>query len=348
MRRIVILAEGQFGPHTSKTAVGLIRFSRAPVVAVIDSTRGGHMASEFIGTGEGVPIVASVEEALKYSPTTLVLGTSPMGGYITESWRSIIKDAIMHGLDVESGMHQFLSDDPEFVELSKKYGTKLIDYRKVPPEFNRIPDMREPDGFVVLVAGLDSNIGKMTTTVELLRAAERMGMKDVVMAPTGQTGIMLEGWGIAVDHVLSDFVAGAVELLVRKAVEEHGGKIILVEGQGSIYHPAYSGVALSLLHGSRPDAILLVHNPFRKHIRKFESVPIPPIKEAIAHHEMIAGFIKPAEVIAVSVDTSEMEEGEAEELIQELHEETGLPVSDPIREGGEKLLSVITERAKAK
>ncbi len=348
MRRIVVLAEGAFGPHTSKTAVGLIRFSRSPVVAVIDSSKAGHTVDEFLGIGTGIPIVGSVEEALRYEPTTLILGTSPMGGRIPEDWREIIKKAIEAGLDVESGMHQFLSEDKEFAELARKHGVRLVDYRRVPEEYNRIPDMRAPDAFVVLVAGLDSNIGKMTTAVELLRTAERMGVEGVVMAPTGQTGIMLEGWGIAVDHVLSDFVAGAVELLVRKAVEEHSGRIVLVEGQGSIYHPAYSGVALSLLHGSRPDALLLVHNPLRKGIRKFESVKIPPLREAIYHHELIASFIKPARVIAISVDTSELTDEEAENLIVELENELGIPVSDPIREGGGKLLSVILEEARRK
>ncbi len=348
MRRIVVLAEGAFGPHTSKTATGLIRFSRLPIVAVIDSTKAGHKASDYIGIGEDIPIVASIEEAMQFEPTTLILGTSPMGGMIPDEWRKIVVDAITHGLDVESGMHQFLSDDPEFVELSKKYGTRLVDYRKVPPEYNRIPDMQDTDGFVVLIAGLDSNIGKMTTAVELIRAAERLGRDDVVMAPTGQTGIMLEGWGIAIDHVLSDFLAGAVELLVRKAVTEHHGKIVLVEGQGSLYHPAYSGVALGLMHGSRPDGMILVHNPNRKAIRKFESVHLPPLKEAVYHHELIASFIKPSKVIGISVDTSDMDRGEAEKLLKELEVELGIPVSDPIRDGGEKLLKAIIQEAEKK
>ncbi len=345
VRRIAVLAEGAFGPHTSKTAVGLIRFSRDPVVAIIDSTKAGHTADEFIGIGENIPIVASIDEAMQFQPTTLILGTSPMGGQIPEEWKEIIRKAITLGLNVESGMHQFLSDIPEFAGLAKQHGVKLVDYRRVPNEYNRIPDMRDPDAYVVLIAGLDSNIGKMTTTVELLRAADRLGVEGVVMAPTGQTGIMLEGWGIAVDHILSDFVAGAVELLVRKAAEERGGRIVLVEGQGSIYHPAYSGVALSLLHGSRPDGIVLVHNPLRKAIRKFESVKLPPLKEAIRHHEEIASFIKPSKVIAISVDTSELPKSEAEQVLKELEAELDIPVTDPIREGGERLLSIIVKSA---
>jgi len=343
MKRIVVLAEGAFGPHSSKTAVGLIRFGRFPVVAVIDSTKAGHTADEFIGEiGKGIPIVSDVDEAIRYNPTSLVIGISPVGGQLPDEWRKIIRRAIELGMDIESGLHQFLSEDPEFSKLAEKHGIKLIDYRKVPEKYNRIPDFKDFESFVVLVTGTDSNVGKMTTAVALERAAVRRGLK-AVMAPTGQTGIMLEGWGVAIDHVLSDFVAGAVELLIREAERDMGAEIVFVEGQGSLYQPAYSGVALGLMHGSRPDAIVLVHNPNRKRIRHFPQVEIPPIEDVVRHHELVASFVKPSKVVAIALDTSELDEPAAIQKIREVQEKTGLPATDPIRFGADKLIDAVLE-----
>jgi uncharacterized NAD-dependent epimerase/dehydratase family protein len=339
-RRYVILAEGAFGELPSKTAMGVIAYGRDPVVAVIDSRRAGRDVSEWLGPEHRAPVVASLAEALAEHPTALLVGIAPQGGKIPPAWRAIIVEAIEHGLDIVSGLHEFVSDDPEFSALAATHGVELIDYRR-PPERFEVATGRahRPGSRVILTVGSDCAIGKMTVALELRKAALAAGL-SAVFVPTGQTGIMIEGWGVAVDRVVSDFVNGTAEWLVERA--EQMGDWIFVEGQGSIDHPAYSAVTLGLVHGCAPHAMVLVHQPGRPGHHGWEGPdglgsPVKSVAENIALYETVAAAVAPAPVAAVALNTSLLTEGEARAEIERVAAETGLPVGDPYRFGPERL-----------
>jgi uncharacterized NAD-dependent epimerase/dehydratase family protein len=339
-RRYVILAEGAFGELPSKTAMGVIAYGRDPVVAVIDSQRAGRDVSEWLGQERRAPVVASLAEALPERPTALLIGIAPQGGKIPPPWRAIIVEAIEHGLDIVSGLHEFVSDDPEFTALAATHGVELIDHRR-PPERLEVATGRphRPDSRVILTVGSDCAIGKMTVALELRKAALAAGL-SAVFVPTGQTGIMIEGWGVSVDRVISDFVNGTAEWLVERA--EQMGDWIFVEGQGSIDHPAYSAVTLGLMHGCRPHAMVLVHQPGRPGHHGWEGQdgrgwPVKSVPQNIALYEAVAAAVAPAPVAAVALNTSLLTEGEARAEIERVAAETGLPVDDPYRFGPERL-----------
>jgi uncharacterized NAD-dependent epimerase/dehydratase family protein len=251
-RRLLILAEGFSGDaHFGKTARGVIRYRPEQVVAVLDSERVGE-------TEGGVRIVGSVDEALRFEPTTALVGVATQGGRFPPAWRELLKQSIAAGLDIESGLHEFISDDAELVELAKDAGVELRDLRKPPPGLN-VPtgaNLTHP-AKVVLTVGSDCAIGKMTVSLELDAEARRRGVKSQFV-PTGQTGIAIAGWGISVDAVVADFLAGTAERLVLEGIDR-GGELLWVEGQGSLLHPAYSGVTLGLVHGSAPHVFVLCH-----------------------------------------------------------------------------------------
>jgi uncharacterized NAD-dependent epimerase/dehydratase family protein len=309
-------------------------------VAVIDSQRAGRDVSEWLGPEHRAPVVASLAEALAEHPTALLVGIAPQGGKIPPAWRAIIVEAIEHGLDIVSGLHEFVSDDPEFSALAATHGVELIDYRR-PPERFEVATGRahRPGSRVILTVGSDCAIGKMTVALELRKAALAAGL-SAVFVPTGQTGIMIEGWGVAVDRVVSDFVNGTAEWLVERA--EQMGDWIFVEGQGSIDHPAYSAVTLGLVHGCAPHAMVLVHQPGRPGHHGWEGPdglgsPIKSVAENIALYETVAAAVAPAPVAAVALNTSLLTEGEARAEIERVAAETGLPVGDPYRFGPERL-----------
>jgi uncharacterized NAD-dependent epimerase/dehydratase family protein len=232
-RHLVILTEGQFGIHDAKTAMGVIRYGRDDIVAILDSTMAGRNLSEFM-PGRDIPFVGSVAEALSgpTRPDGLLIGIAPTGGKLPTSWRATILEAIDAGLDIHSGLHQFLGDDPEFAAAARRTGSRLIDYRRPPDRMETTVGRRhEPGKRVILTVGTDCAIGKMSVALELVASARRDG-SAAVMVPTGQTGMMIEGWGCAVDRVISDFTNGTVEWLVEQG--ESRGDWVFVEGQGSI------------------------------------------------------------------------------------------------------------------
>ena len=337
-RRILILGEGfSHDPHYGKTMRGIIRYGPDPVVAILDSKRSGE-------THEGIPIVGTVDDSLCFDPTVAIVGVATQGGRFPPAWRELLKSCIAKGLDVESGLHEFISDDPELEELAGRYGVELRDLRK-PPEGLSVPTGAnlEVDAKIVLTVGSDCAIGKKTVAVELDLEARRRGLESVFV-PTGQTGIVIAGWGIAVDAVVSDFLAGAAERLVVEGARR-GGKLLLVEGQGSLVHPMYSGVTLGLIHGSAPHAFVLCHRAGSTEIEGCPGHAIPPLADLVELHERIALPRRPAKVACVALNTGELEsDDDARETISAAASDTGLPTDDPVRFGSGYLLDALLAR----
>jgi uncharacterized NAD-dependent epimerase/dehydratase family protein len=334
MKRYLILAEGYSGdPHYGKTGRGVVHYAPHPVVALVDSTRAGELY-------RGIPIVATVNEALCFNPTTALVGVATPGGRFPPAWRELLRSCISKGLDIESGLHEFLSDDPEMSELARRHGVELRDLRKPPPDL-ALPtgeNLRIP-ARIVLTVGSDCAIGKKTVAVELDREARRRGLASQFV-PTGQTGILIAGWGIAVDAVVSDFVAGAAEWLLVEGARR-GGKLLFVEGQGSLVHPAYSGVTLGLIHGSVPHAFVLCHLAGSTEIEGFPGHALPPLRELIELHERVALPARRARVAAIALNTRDLGDDEARAAIAATAGETGLPTDDPVRFGAGRLLEAV-------
>jgi uncharacterized NAD-dependent epimerase/dehydratase family protein len=339
--RLAIFAEGLFAKHTGKTAHGVIRYGTREVVAVIDSTCAGRTASEVEPFClKPVPIVATLEEALALEPDTLLIGVAPAGGKLDAAWRPTLLAAIEAGLSLEAGLHTQLDQDEELRVAAEGRGVDLRDLRQAPPDLS-VPQgpYSRPDGVqVVHSVGSDTVIGKKVVTLELDRAARERGLRSVYV-PTGQTGVAIAGWGIAVDHVISDYVAGAGEHLVREGADR--GDLLFVEGQGAIFHPAYSGVTLGLLHGSAPDLLVLVHKAGATHNRNYPDLPIPPLNELIAAYERAAAPVRPTRVAAIALNTSDLDEDAARAATADAERETGLVSDDVVRFGPERVLDAV-------
>jgi len=307
-------------------------------VALLDSSAAGRPLREFLPDVPDLPIVASMEQARPLAPDALVIGVAPTGGELPEPMRRHVRDALTSGVSVISGLHTLLREDPEFVELAERSGARLHDMRD-PGPFRHIASgrARTTRAKRVLTVGTDCSVGKMVAALELREAAVRAGL-DAAFVATGQTGIMIEGWGIAVDHVLADFAAGAAELLVQHAGDRD---VCFIEGQGSIEHPAYSGVTVSLLHGTCPDAMILCHRPDRRLHNQWPDCPVASISDQIGLYEQILAPLHPGKVVAVAVNTAGMEAAAAREAIDRIAAETGLPAEDPIRDGCRRVLAAV-------
>lgn len=312
---------------------GIVRYAPDPAVVILDSERAGE-------SYEGIPIVGSVEAALRHEPTTAIVGVAPTGGVLPPVWRELIARSIEQGLDIESGMHTFLADDPELSELAHRHSVELRDLRRPPA------DLGVPTGANLTVAatvvhtvGSDCAIGKKTVALELDLEARRRGLRSVFV-PTGQTGIAIAGWGIAVDSVVSDFVAGAAERLVVEGSDR--GDLLWVEGQGSLIHPYYSAVTLGLYHGTMPHLLVLCHRAGDTHIEELPEHPIPPLSTLVELYERVALPARPARVAAVAVNTALIDDDEAAlRAIAAAGEETGLVADDPVRFGGGRLVDAV-------
>jgi uncharacterized NAD-dependent epimerase/dehydratase family protein len=265
------------------------------------------------------------------------------GGRFPPAWRELLKSCIAKGLDVESGLHEFISEDAELTELAARHRVELRDLRK-PPVGLSVPTGAnlEVDAKIVLTVGSDCAIGKKTVAVELDREARARGLASVFV-PTGQTGIAIAGWGIAVDAVVADFLAGAAERLVVEG-GERGGQLLFVEGQGSLVHPMYSGVTLGLVHGCAPHGFVLCHVPGSREIEGCPGHPIPPLTELVELHERIALPARPAKVLGIALNTAQRDDDDARAAIADAAKETGLPADDPVRFGAGPLLDSILAR----
>ena len=332
--RTVILAEGFSGdPHYGKTMRGVLRYRRDDVVVIVDSSRAGE-------TEAGVPIVADVDSALSFGPEVAIVGVATQGGRFPPAWRAILRRSIDAGLSIENGLHEMLGDDLELRPLADLAGVELRDLRRSPPGLDVATGANlEVDAQIVLTVGSDCAIGKMTVSLELDRVARERGHPSVFV-PTGQTGIAIAGWGIAVDAVVADFVSGAAEQLVVDG-RRRGGELLWVEGQGSLVHPCYSGVTLGLYHGAVPHALVLCHRAGATEIEGSPGHPIPPLRELVELYQRMALPRRPSRVVALALNTVGMDDGTARRAIAAASDETGLPAADPVREGADGLLDAV-------
>ncbi|HEY1867095.1 MAG TPA: DUF1611 domain-containing protein [Candidatus Cybelea sp.] len=340
-RRYAILAFDCF-EDDAKTAHGVIRYGSDEVVAVIDPSCAGRRVRDVLPYLESdAPIVASLTQALKYSPNALLIGTAPKGGGLPAQWRGAILEAIGAHLEIVSGLHEMLDQDREFRVAARAAGSRIWDVREPPdvPLFSG--DAYAVNAPILLTVGNDCAVGKMTVSLELVRAANAAG-KNARFVPTGQTGVLIAGWGICIDRVIADFAAGAAEQLVLYAAHE-GADLIVVEGQGAINHPAYAPVTLALMTGCAPDALVLVADPRR---RLIETYPTPTLsyRESIAIHERLLATIKPAPVAGIALNTLGLSESDARVEIERARAETGLPSDDLVRFGAERFYAAIRDR----
>ena len=337
-KRYLILAEGKaLDPHYGKTARGVILYGPHPVSALVDSENAGADV-------EGIPVVASVEDGLAVDPraNTALVGVALAGGRLPAEWRVLLRAVLEAGLDLESGMHELLSEDPELADLARRHGAEIRDLRKPPADLSVSTGANLLQAAtVVLTVGSDCAIGKKSVAIELDREARDRGLRSVFV-PTGQTGIAIAGWGIAVDAVVADFLAGAAERLVVEGAKR--GDLLFVEGQGSIVHPQFSGVALGLYHGSAPHLLVLCHMAGETEIDGCAGHPIPPLPALVGLHEALALPARPARVAAIALNTVRLGDKEARRAIGEAEEETGLPADDPVRFGPVRLLDAVLKR----
>ena len=334
--RYLILAEGFSGdPHYAKTMWGVLRYRRDDVVAVLDSTRAGE-------TIEGLPVVATVNDALCFNPTTALVGVVTQGGRFPPAWIDLLRSCVSKGLDIENGLHVFLADNPDLRDLAARHGVELRDLRRPPAAVSTATgaNLAVP-ATIVLTVGSDCAIGKMTVALELDLEARRRGLRSAFV-PTGQTGIAIAGWGISVDAVVADFIAGAAERLVVEG-HERGADLLWVEGQGAILHPVYSGVTVGLYHGSAPHLLVLCHEAGRTEIEGAGGGPhpIPPLSELVALHEALALPVRPATVAAIAVNTRQLDDAAARAAVAAAEDETGLPADDPVRFGAQRSVEAV-------
>ena len=336
MSRMILLTEGMSNPEEAKTATGLLRYRGEEVVAVLDSSCVGKTAQDVFGVGGATPFVDSLDGL---EADTLVMGIATAGGEMPGAWGGIIAGALRSGMKILNGLHTFISDDPELAPLAAEHGGEIIDVRRPPAGIEvSSNEARNTPCFRVHTVGHDCGVGKMLTALELTAAVRQRGHTAEFLA-TGQTGIMITGSGVPIDAVVSDFVAGAAELLV---LENRDKEFLFIEGQGSLVHPLYSGVTLGILHGCAPQAMVMGYDPTRTTIRHSEK-PMPPIEDVIGLYESMANVMAPSRVVAVAANTSSLGESAARELLASLGERLGLPATDVVRFGCELIVDAVLE-----
>lgn len=341
--RFLVLADGEFHPLTSKTANSCIRYLPERVVGVLDRGQVGRTANDVLGFGGAIPIVDDIQAGIRLGASAVLIGIAPRGGRLPSEWRAWLRTAIERGLDIWSGLHTFIGDDAELGPLAAAARVRIHDVRRPPAELV-VAEARAVavDPLVVLTVGSDCAVGKMTAQLELRSALARRGHRTRFVA-TGQTGILIEGRGVAVDAVPADFVAGAAETLVLEAARD--ADVVLVEGQGSLVHPGYSGVTLALLHGSTPDAMILCHQVSRQRIGDYHGpasmAGIPSLPALVEIYERASSWVRRAPVIGICLNTFDLPNAEARRAVEHAQSETGLPATDPIRFGSDPLIEAV-------
>jgi uncharacterized NAD-dependent epimerase/dehydratase family protein len=272
----------------------------------------------------------TISETAACGARSMIIGVANTGGFIPESWTATIIAALEAGLDVAAGLHDKLNDKPLLRETATRHGRRLFDVRHPDAASIKIATARKRSGKRLLTVGTDCSVGKMYTALAIEKELRHRGVAADFRA-TGQTGIFIAGSGICVDAVVSDFVAGAAEMLSPDNTPEHWD---LVEGQGSLFHPAYAGVTLGLIHGSQPDALVVCHDATRKRIDDYEDYELPSIKEVIELSVLTARRTNPAaRAVGIAVNTSKLSAHAATVYVAAVEKELGLPCTDPVRFG---------------
>jgi uncharacterized NAD-dependent epimerase/dehydratase family protein len=267
----------------------------------------------------------------------LVIGISPPGGQLPESWHPTLLEALEAGLDLAAGLHQRLAEIPAIAQCAAKLGRQIHDVRHSGTKFNVGTGVRR-SGRRLLTVGTDCALGKKYTALAIAKAMQASGLKADFRA-TGQTGVLISGGGVAIDAVVADFVSGAAEALSPANAADHWD---IVEGQGSLFHPAYAAVTLGLLHGSQPDALVLCHDPSRKALNGFPHVPIVPPEQALAPYLSAARLTNPGvRFVGVSLNTSDLTQAEAESVLAKTSDSLDMPCVDPIRTGVEPIVKAL-------
>lgn len=335
--RIAILAHDQF-PDRAKTAIGVMRYGPQEVVALLDREKAETRVQDHTDLVTDVPIVHGMDSVPDVD--ALLIGIAPIGGAFQESWRDDVVTALERGCDVISGLHTFLADDPELASIAEANDATLHDVRRPPDDLTVAEGIAgDVSAQVILTVGTDASVGKMTTSYELVDAITDAGHSAAVI-PTGQTGIMIENWGYPIDRTIADFMAGAVEELVVERGNDYD--YLIVEGQGSLVHPAYSGVTTALLHGSMPDSLVMVHDPTRTHNHGYPAFALPSIDEYTAIYEAMSRPVSGATVDAAALNTRDVaDESDAHAAIRSVETTLDIPATDIIRFGPTDILEAI-------
>jgi uncharacterized NAD-dependent epimerase/dehydratase family protein len=336
---MVLLTDGVTNVGTAKTAVNLIRYKPEEVVAILDPSNAGKTSREIFGLG-GVPVIRSLAEAP--AANVLAIGIAPAGGKLSPTLRAALLEGIERGMEVLSGLHVFVSDDPELAEAARRRQVRIFDVRK-----NTERDVAQrkninPQCLRIHTVGHDCNVGKMVVSVEVAQALRKRG-HDAKFVATGQTGIMIEGDGCPIDAVVADFINGAAEKLV---LQNQHHEILLIEGQGSIIHPRYSAVTLGLLHGCMPQGLILCYEMGRNTVYGLDQIKLPSLKQLKDLYEINANTQHPCRVIAIGINGRKFTDVEVEEERKRVEGEFGLPTCDVLRHGPEILATAI-ERFKS-
>lgn len=316
----LILIGEEDDPTYAKTGLGIVRW-RPELVA-------GQFRFPGCSVDLGVPDL-TIDEAVAAGVRSLVIGVAPVGGAIPNQWWKVIADAAGAGLDVVSGLHVKLADNPLIVSVAKESGSRLIDVR-IPPDKLPVGSGIKRRGKRVLTVGTDCAVGKKYSALALYCAMREAGF-DATFRATGQTGIMIAGQGLPIDAVVADFVSGAAELVSPDNDDEHWD---VIEGQGSLFHPGYAGVSLGLLHGSQADAIVVCHDASRTHVSGWEHFSLPTVRQCIDQNLLMGQRTNPdIRCVGISINSSGLSREEREDYMQNLSTETGLPCVDPLIEG---------------
>jgi uncharacterized NAD-dependent epimerase/dehydratase family protein len=315
-------------PGNAKTAFGLRDWTPEACLAQLRFSK----RAVDLGLPEMFPA-----EAARAGVKTLVIGIAPPGGQLPESWYPTLIEALEAGLDLAAGLHQRLRDIPALLEVAQRLGRQIHDVRHSDTKFT-VGNGKPRPGRRLLTVGTDCALGKKYTALAITKALTSRGHSCDFRA-TGQTGILISGSGVAVDAVIADFIAGAAEAL-SPANDPHHWDII--EGQGSLFHPAYAAVTLGLLHGSQPDALVLCHDPTRKQMHMFPHFPVRSLTEAIPAYIAAARLTNPnVRFVGISLNTSALPAAEAESVLRSTSEALGLPCVDPIRTGVEPIVAAL-------
>ena len=339
MPDFTILCPGAFDYILNKTGNMLIRYRPQDVCCVIDPDKAGRTAQDILGFGGEIPVVSNFKEAEDYSPNALMIGSAPQGGNINMDYRKEITAAINYGCDIYSGMHQFLNDDPEFAALAHEKAITINDFRRPPahPHFSK-GSWKNRKVKVLLSVGTDCDTGKMTTGWEITERLKKRG-RDVRFVGTGQTGIMLGGYGVPVDAVVGDFMAGEIEY----AIDEIGDQadLVVVEGQGSLTNMYYSGVTLGLMHGAMPDYMIMTDEPGRT--IDVSNNQMASIGDVMDLHLSLMKNFKQSQFLGINLLTLKMTKEYALKEIKKIENNYSLPVTDLVRFGDGKLIDRIEQ-----